>query len=243
MKSLFLPLATLLVAASPAAPQRPRVAIIDSGIARTPELAPLVSAEYDMADAQRAAFAPRYDHGTMVATILARAAHRQVDIISLRIDDPAGCPESATPPCQPSTAPIAAAIRKAAALKVDAINISLTLADDPAITAAIVEAGARGIRVVLAAGNRGLDHPTNLAPARAAYPYAVLVGAMDAQGQPWRGTNRPDAHPQGYNYAWQFGVRVPAAGADGRALVGTGTSFAAPIETARLLSARTIAAR
>lgn len=223
---------------------RPRVAIIDSGIARTAELAPLVSAEYDMASAPgRPEFQPRYDHGTMVATILARAANRQVDIISLRIDDPAGCPPGANPPCQPSAAPVAHAIRRATELGVDVINLSLALDRDPSITAAIVDAAAKGIRVVMAAGNNGYDHPGNLAPARAAYPNAVLVGAIDAEGLPWSGTNRPDASPEGYNYAWQLGVKVPTAAIDGRAVTGTGTSFAAPLETARFLASRTTAAR
>jgi hypothetical protein len=239
---LLLPAGLLLAGAAPgerAATALPVVAIIDSGVARTAELAPLLEAEYDTASAPgRAAFQPRYDHGTMVATILARAANRQVRIVSIRIDDPAGCPEHANPPCQPSAAPVAAAIRQAAALHVDAINISLAMDRDPAITAAVRQAGAQGITVVMAAGNQGLDRPANLAPARAAYPHAVLVGALEADGQPWQGTNRPEPAAQGYSYAWAFGVRVPTAAADGRAMLATGTSFAAPIETARLLAAR-----
>ena len=234
--------APIVAPPNPVAVERPRVAIIDSGIARTAELGSLVSAEYDMAsDTGRPEFQPRYDHGTMVATILARAANRQVDIISLRIDDPAGCPEGANPPCQPSAAPVARAIRRATELGVDAINISLALDKDPTITAAIADAAAKGIRVVLAAGNNGYDHPGNLGPARAAYPNAVLVGAVDAQGQPWSGTNRPDAKPDGYNYAWALGVKVPTAAIDGRPVTGTGTSFAAPLETARFLTSRTMA--
>ncbi|MDP5277560.1 S8/S53 family peptidase [Sphingomonas sp. DG1-23] len=238
-------MATPVVVPPIAAPlARPRVAIIDSGVAKTSELAALVSAEYDMAsDPGRTAFEPRYDHGTMVATILARAAHGQVDIISLRIDDPAGCPSGANPPCQPSAAPVVRAIRRAADLGVDAINISLALDPDPSITAAIADAAAKGIRVVLAAGNNGYDHPGNLGPARAAYPNAVLVGAIDSDGKPWSGTNRPDAAPDGYNYAWALGVKVPTAAIDGRAVTGTGTSFAAPLETARFLASRTTAAR
>ena len=256
MNSLLISFFALIEAAAPIAVpppvvppvavsvQRPRVAIIDSGVAKTAELAALVSAEYDMAsDPGRTEFQPRYDHGTMVATILARAAHGQVDIISLRIDDPAGCPAGANPPCQPSAAPIARAIRRATDLGVDAINISLALDQDASITAAIADAAAKGIRVVLAAGNNGYDHPGNLAQARAAYPNAVLVGAIDADGKPWSGTNRPDAAPEGYNYAWQLGVKVPTAAIDGRAVTGTGTSFAAPLETAHFLASRTTAAR
>jgi hypothetical protein len=215
---------------------RLRVAVIDSGVALTAELRDRLVAEYDTAAAPgRPAFQPRYDHGTMVATILARA-NRDVDIVSIRIDDPAGCPAGANPPCQPRAAPVAAAIRRATALRVAAINLSLALADDPSITAAVRDAAARGIPVVMAAGNDGLDRPGNLDIARAAYPRAVLVGALDAAGKPWRGTNRPGADAKGFVYAWQPGVRVPTAAADGRAVTGTGTSFAAPLETARLVA-------
>lgn len=214
----------------------PRVAIIDSGVAETPELHGKLIAEYDMAGADRPAFRPRYDHGTMVATILSRAAAGEVAIVSLRIDDPAGCRPGANPPCQPSAKPIVAAIRKAIDLKVDAINISLALADDPAITAAVHDAASAGITVVLAAGNNGLSHPGNLAMARQGFPNAVLVGALDAAGQPWTGTNRPEPQAQGYLYVWQRGVDVPTTLADGRAVTGTGTSFAAPIETARRIA-------
>jgi hypothetical protein len=235
MKTLLAGLAASVVVVAPVS-ARPIVAIIDSGVARTSELAPLLVAEYDIASSvARPVFRPSYDHGTMVATIFARAVRRDVGIVSFRIDDPAGCPVGANPPCQPDAAPIAAAIRRATSLKVDAINISLALGRDPRITAAIRDAGLHGIRVVLAAGNDGLGHPGNLGPARAAYPQAVLVGALDAAGKPWSGTNRPDIDTPGYNYTWQFGVNVPTRGADGRNVTGTGTSFAAPLETARVI--------
>jgi hypothetical protein len=244
----FLPLlaiASLLIGSSPAraGEHRPRVAIIDSGIARTAELGERVVAEYDMAASPaRPAFKPRYDHGTMVATILDRAASRRVDIISYRIDDPAGCPASANPPCTRSVRTIVAAIRHATKLRVDAINISLGLADHPAIVDAVRDAARHGITVVIAAGNDGLDHPGNLDIARAAFPRSMLVGAIDAAGVPWTGTNRPEAVIVGYYYAWQLGVAVPTALADGRQIAGTGTSFAAPIETARLVSPPLLAA-
>ena len=217
----------------------PLVAIIDSGIASTWELYPLLVGEYDLGTKRaRDAFKPRYDHGTMVATILARATDRKVRILSFRIDDEAGCPASATPPCQQNAKRIEKAIRIATRAKVDAINISLTLSDDPGIVDAIHDASAKGITVVLAAGNDGRDRPGNLQSARAAFPKAVLVGAVDRDGQVWTGTNRPDLHPAGYAYSWQWGVDVPTALADGRAAIATGTSFAAPIETARRLKAQ-----
>jgi hypothetical protein len=219
--------------------RRPVVAIIDSGIARTAELQPLLVAEYDLAsDPPRAAFRPRYDHGTMVGTILARAANRDVSIISLRIDDPAGCPPLSTPPCQPSPKPIERAIRLASQLGVDAINVSLSLAQDDGIVNAIRDAASLRIPVVLAAGNRGADHPDNLSMALAAYPEAVLVGALDASGRRWSGSNRPSLETRPYRYVWQLGVQVPTVSADGMRTIGTGTSFAVPVETAHVLAAR-----
>jgi hypothetical protein len=227
---------------------RPLVAIVDSGIARTPELGPALIAEYDTAAfPARSAFHPAADHGTMVATILTRSARRPIGIVSFRIDDPAGCPAGSTPPCQDDAAPVVEAIRQATALGVSIINISLNLKEDPAIVDAVRDAAAKGIRVVLAAGNDGLAHPGNLSMARAAFPNAMLVGALDDYGRPWRGTNRPQAGTPGYLYVWQPGVRVPTALADGTAVTATGTSFAVPIESASLLDAgsggATLAAR
>ena len=217
--------------------RRPLVAIIDSGIARTPEIAGSLVAEYDMAvKPGRPAFHPRYDHGTMVATIMLREAARPIDIVSLRIDDLEGCPEGAAPPCQRDVGPIVEAIRKATALNVSVINISLNMKDDPRIVAAVRDAARHGIAVVLAAGNDGADHPGNLGMAKAGFPNTVLVGALDAYGQPWKGTNWPEAGDPGYRYVWQRGVEVPTELADGSKVVATGTSFAAPIETAKLLT-------
>jgi hypothetical protein len=216
---------------------RPVVAIIDGGVAKTPELQPLLVAEYDMAAARpRASFHPASDHGTMVATIFARASKGAADIVSLRIDDPAGCPVGMPAPCQGAAAPVAAAIRKAVSLGVDAINISLALKDDPAIVAAIRDAAQHGIAVVMAAGNHGRDRPDNLAMARAGFPTSVLVGALQADGSHWAETNRPLAGAiKGYNYVWRLGVNVPGRTAAGVPATGTGTSFAVPIETARLV--------
>lgn len=233
MRVLFLVLSLLTGAGAQA---RPLVAVIDSGVARTPQLERVLVGEYDMAGS-RAAFNPRYDHGTMVASILNREAEGAVDIVSIRIDDPAGCPVDRAPPCQPSSRPISAAIDKAVALGVTAINLSLRLADDPAITDAVRRASSKGIIVVMAAGNNGRNHPDNLAMARAGFPRAVLVGATDRSGNPWVGTNRPDADD--YLYVWRRGVDVPTVSAAGLAVTGTGTSFAAPIETARRVLAAT----
>lgn len=182
----------------------------------------------------RPVFQPRYDHGTQVATILHREARGQVDIVSLRIDDPAGCPPKKNPPCQPDARPIALAIYKAMGLGVDVINISLSLKDDPMIAKAIYFASRQGVEVVLAAGNNGFDRPGNMSFALAGHPNTVLVGALDSAGKPWRWTNRPEAsRSMPYHYVWQHGVDVPTTNADGTDTRATGTSVAAPIEAAR----------
>jgi hypothetical protein len=89
----------------------------------------------------------------------------------------------------------------------------------------------------MAAGNNGRNHPDNIAMARAGFPRAVLVGATDPAGNPWTGTNRPDADD--YLYVWRRGVDVPTVSAAGLDVTATGTSFAAPIETARRVLAKT----
>jgi subtilisin family serine protease len=232
-------LAALAVAFLPcAAGARPVVAIVDSGVAKTAELAGVLAAEYDEAGSSRTAFQPHDGHGTMVATILNRAARGGVDIVSLRIDDARGCPPALHPPCQSDPRAVARAIDHATALGVDAINLSLALADDPAITAAVARATKRGIIVVMAAGNNGRDHPDNLAMARQGYPLAVLVGATDEDGKPWAGTNRPEPNETGYAYVWQPGVSIPTVDARGVECWATGTSFAAPVETARRVLAK-----
>lgn len=231
-----------MVLAQPAA-AKPRVAVIDSGIARTGELVGAVVAEYDMAtDVPRPAFQPRFNHGTQIATVLHREAKGQVEIVSIRIDDPAGCPKGHNPPCQPDAGVIARAIYQAMRLNVDAINISLAMPDDPGIAKAVYYATRQGVLVVMAAGNDGMDHPGNLGIAKAGMPRTVLVGATDASGAVWRRTNRPEpGRALPYNYSWQLGVDVPTMNADGTETRASGTSISAPIETARRLTGTDVA--
>lgn len=234
-------LAPVLLAGSPAsAADRPLVAVVDSGVARTAELKDVLIAEHDFASVPaRPAFTPAHDHGTLVATVLHRAAGGAVDILSLRIDDPAGCPEGANPPCQPDALTIATAISAAIDLGADAINLSLAMPDDPAIVAMVERATAAGIKVVLAAGNDGAVQPGNLKAAIAGYPNAVLVGALDWTGEPWADSNRPD-HAAGtsYNYVWRPGAAIETVLADGTPGRASGTSIAAPIEAAFIATGR-----
>ena len=226
---------------SPAlAADRPLVAVIDGGVARTAELEGVLVEELDFAATPaRPPFTPVHDHGTLVATVLHRAAGGAVDIMSLRIDDPAGCPEGANAPCQRDPLPIAVAIHAAIDLGADAVNISLNMPDDPAIIAAVRRAAASGVKVVLAAGNDGADRPGNRKAAVAGYPGAVLVGALDWTGAAWAGSNQPDDEAgQSYSYVWRPGVAIDTVGADGTHSRASGTSIAAPIETAFIVTGR-----
>lgn len=207
---------------------------MDGGVARTAELEEVLVGEFDFAAVpKRPPFQPTHAHGTLVATVLHRAARGAVDIVSLRIDDPQGCPEGANPPCQPDPLTIATAIHAAVDLGADAINLSLAMPDDPAIIAAVRYAAASGVKVVLAAGNDGADRPANLKAATAGYPNAVLVGALDWTGEAWTSSNQPDGGAgTSYNYVWRPGVAVDTIGADGTPSRASGTSIAAPIEAA-----------
>jgi hypothetical protein len=88
----------------------------------------------------------------------------------------------------------------------------------------------------MAAGNQGQERPANLAAAIAGHPATVLVGALDAFGEPWENSNKPDAASGAdYNFVWRPGVEVWTAGADGAPVQASGTSLAAPMETASIL--------
>gem|GEM_PF-1656027 len=228
--SLFLVAAIFLH--SIVAEARPLVAVIDSGVGATAELRPHLVGEIDAAARPaRPALRPRFDHGTKVATVLSRAARGRADILSIRVDDPAGCAFGRNPPCQRDPAVIAWAIHAAVAHRADVINISMALMDAPAISDAVAFAAWSGTLVVIASGNDGRRVPGNLSHARAGYPNAVLVGALERDGTVWARSNRPaGSSTPGYNFAWRWGAGVPSAAADGTPVVASGTSIAAPVE-------------
>ena len=240
--SLFLVASATL--STSAAIARPLVAVIDSGIAVTAELRPHLVGEVDAAARPaRAMLVPRFDHGTKVATILSRAAGGQADILSIRVDAPVGCPAGVNPPCQSNRDVIAWAIYAAVARRADVINISMALMDAPVISRAISFAAWHGTQVVIASGNDGRLVPNNVSHARAGYPNAVLVGALESDGSMWRKSNRPaTSTPAGYSFTWRWGASVPTALMDGTPTVASGTSLAAPIE-AGIRARRRAAAR
>ncbi|MBO9622386.1 MAG: S8 family serine peptidase [Sphingomonas sp.] len=236
-------LATALLSASPALARegeavRPvKIAVVDSGIARTPLLAPLVVAEYDMAAVfrERPAFKPVHDHGTEVATVIAREARAPIQIYSLRIDTPGKCVKS-DPVCSFLDTNMVAAIDKAVELGVDVINLSIGGEPTPAMKEAIVAASAKGIKVAIAAGNRP-GEPRLKDLARAGGRNVWLVGAVDEKADPCAFSAAPrNPDRVGYQFVWRRGAKVETQDMEGKPVKATGTSFSTPFVTAEIAS-------
>jgi subtilisin family serine protease len=211
------------------APARPvRVAVIDSGVVRTPALAALIEREIDMVDG-RPAYTAVSDHGTAVATLVAATSHVPVSIISLRVDAIGICDPHA---CEMETYAIASAIREAIELKVDVINMSIDLTFDPSIYLALEKAAGKGIRIVVAAGNQG-GEPRGMIYARSMPKRLWLVGATDDKGALAAFSARPE-DAANCQFVWRQGVDVETQNRAGERVYGSGTSMAAPIMTAQL---------
>lgn len=224
--------------ATPAAPAKPiKIAVIDSGVAQTPLLAPLLVAEYDIASAfeARPAFHPAHDHGTEVATVIAREARAPVRLYSLRIDTPGQCGDREGG-CSFLDTNMIAAIDKAVDLGVDVINLSTGGSPTPEMQAAIRRASARGIKIAIAAGNyHGEPHYTELA--RAGGRNVWLVGAVDGNDRPASFSAAPrDPEKIDYQFAWRLGLRVKTQNMEGKWVSVSGTSLATPILTAEIAS-------
>ena len=235
-------LAALLTATpsfcQPAEGPRPvKIAVIDSGVARTPLLAPLLVAEYDMAAVfkERPAFRPVHDHGTEVATVIARNSTAPIELYSLRIDTPGQCTKRSRA-CSFLDDNMVAAIYKAIDLDVDVINLSTGGVPTPEMEKAIGLASAKGIEIAIAAGNKPGEPPfKNLA--RAGGKRVWLVGAIDQKARPCAFSARPgDAAQLDYQFVWRLGNRVSTQNMDGEWVKASGTSFATPILTAELAS-------
>ncbi|MTD46150.1 S8 family serine peptidase [Conexibacter sp. W3-3-2] len=136
-----------------------------------------------------------------------------------------------------STGTVAAGIRYALAEGAQIINLSVTTPDDdPEVAAAVGEAAARGVLLVVAAGNHGRDlRDAPLYPAAYRTPDMVTVGATDRDGY----LVDLSAFGPGVDLAAP-GLDVPALAPGGRATRFSGTSAAAPLVSgaAALLLAR-----
>jgi hypothetical protein len=198
--------------------RRTSVAVVDTGIKPIPQLGD--SVDWRTSDSVVPDTAPTVDqkgHGTQMATII--HAHdpgaRLMAVKALGVDGG-------------SEANLAAAIRYATENGAEVINLSVEGGgDDEGVRGALEDAQARGVIVVVAAGNRGLDldrHPAY--PASYGLSNLVVVSATDHDGRPLAISNR------GRSTVDAPGDRIPAYGTDGRATTVTGTSPAAAIVTA-----------
>ncbi len=113
--------------------------------------------------------------------------------------------------------------------RVQVINLSLGGPHNPLLAAVLTRLHRRGIALVAAAGNGGRRAPP-VHPA--AHPHVIAVTAVDARRRLWRRANRGD-----YIDLAAPGVDIWTAGADGRHIYRSGTSYAAPFVAAALLAA------
>ncbi|WP_298847491.1 S8/S53 family peptidase [uncultured Salinicola sp.] len=208
-----------------------QVAVIDTGIARTEQLAPLMGPSWDMRASNRKGDKRiGSEHGTFVAGIIADRVTRPIQITSFRVD--VRCRRH--DPCQLDSGAVAAAIRTSIRMDMDLIQISIDgRLGDPAIEA-MRQAAEAGIQIVMSSGNDGLRSETADA-ASGLGPNVHVVGALDRNG------NRADftsySRRDDVVLVMRQGVDVEVRDSNGRMTKVTGTSFAAPIYAAELLEA------
>jgi serine protease AprX len=184
----------------PAAGRGVAVAVLDTGIAASGDLAGRVVARADLSGER--SFTDSYGHGTFMAGLVAgdgsgggpAGTAPAAGLVDLKV---AGADGSTTLGQVLSAMQLAASSRERFGIRV--LNLSLGApADDPAtapLTEAVERLWAGGITVVTAAGNQAGD-----LTAPGLDPYVVTVGALDATGTAdpvpaWSGSG-PDAAGQ-----------------------------------------------
>jgi hypothetical protein len=207
------------LAATPVTRGGTRIAMIDGGIAAHPSLARANIEQQGFAgDAQPTG------HGTAIGSLLVgeqgpfRGAVRGAQLF---VGDVYG-----GNPAAGSVTSIVRALGWAASKRPAVINISLVGPDNPALARAVAGLRSRGIQVVAAVGN---DGPAAPAQYPASYPGVVAVTAVDAQGR-----SLPEAGTAAHlDFAAPGADMLAAYPGQGYAVV-RGTSFAAPLASARL---------
>jgi type VII secretion-associated serine protease mycosin len=159
-----------------------KVAVVDSGVDYSPQLAGRVTAV-----SLRNGYADCAGHGTAVAGIIAGSDRRQdglpftgvapaARILSVKVNQGD----------RGSTALLAAGIRDAALLGAGVINVSVTAGNSPLLASAVRFAQRRDAVIVAAGGNdtpAGGGSPASTGPFYpASYPGVVSVGAVTAGG-------------------------------------------------------------
>ncbi len=189
-----------------------RVAVLDSGIGPHPALAGTAVSSLDLLEAPRSA---DEWHGTAVAALLAGSDPASPgvapgsDLLGIRVLGPDGG----------NAFTVAEGIYRAVEGGARIINLCLGTSGDNAILAEAVDyAQSRGVLLIAAAGNDGIQGVQY--PAR--YPGVLAVGAVDARGEhsPFSNWGAVDLVAPGLGVATAYS-------ADQRALI-SGTSMATP---------------
>jgi hypothetical protein len=199
-----------------------RVALIDTGVAQTAGLASVLDAPFDLRPIEDDA--PLAPHGTLVASVIARNAQGAFRIVPYRIDS-----RCTSEGCDMPIARIAEAVREATSRGADIIQISSYGHLDADAVRAVVGAARAGVHVVLCAGNDG--GPSFYSDLASLHPLIHVVGSLDADGRPSGFSSRGSGA-----ILWRRGAGLLAQGPDGREQIVDGTSFAASVYTAELIS-------
>lgn len=218
-----------------------RVAVIDTGVARHPELARVTPGKDFVNPEEPDPLRDCDGHGTVVAGIIAgRTAGLApgAEIIAIK-------QSSATARREPmgNMATLTDAINEAVDQRAHVINISLVSCVDAGVTPdtrelekAVNRAEESGAVVVAAAGNASAECPEGSVVYPAIFPTVVSVGAreddhtMAQYSLPGSTLSAPGTVPVGLSFSgsgWAAGV----AGPHGAVRSFTGTSFAAPVVT------------
>lgn len=202
-----------------------RIAVLDTGIAETPLLKPLLEENLDMRSRRDDDMRLKSRHGTWVASSLALRTAAPIRIISIRIER--RCTSDA---CEILVNDLGKAVDRAAAMDVDIIQVSSYGPVEGTALQAITKAAARGIQVVICAGNEpGTSPVLNIAATGGANVH--VVGSIGSSGK--ISAFSANAGASGA-MEWQLGENVPSQDWNGRPTKVTGTSFAASLYSAGL---------
>lgn len=203
------------------------IAIVDGGVAAHPSMA--------NASIRQRGFSGKAvatGHGTAVASLLVgdegafRGAARGTRLL---VGDVYG-----GSPAKGSASAIAAAIAWGVNEGADVINISLVGPPNKLVEATIAKARARGVKIVAAVGNDGPAAPT---PYPASYEGVIAITGVDEDGRALREAGRSK------NLAFAAPGADLAAALPGQGYAEVrGTSFAAPLASARLALSGSVSA-
>lgn len=247
MHRLFILLTILLVPLSGAQAQdanRPgandgivRIAVLDTGSRIPDDYANATVRYYDARpglkaiEETKAGFSS--EHGTWVTNAILEGYDDPVEILSYRVEKT--CREQVL--CEIDTATLGRAAMHAWLQGADIIQISSYGRIDPAFEGILASIAAKGIHVVMCAGNEGGASPL-LPLARRNPDFIHIVGSLSKGDRRSFFSARDDSKTEPL-LRWRLGERVPSRSASGRLTHVTGTSYAASIMTADL--ARSIA--